>query len=48
MMKPNPLTTSVKQTTSINANSVPSTNGNMLDDIMKDTKKQKSNNAKKK
>jgi hypothetical protein len=47
-MKPNTLTTSVKQTTSSNAKSVPSTNGNMLDSIMKNTEKQKSNNFKKK
>jgi hypothetical protein len=47
-MKSNKLLTSVKQTTSINAKSVPSTNGNMLDDIMKNTEKQKSNNSKNK
>ena len=44
MMKPNTLSTSVKQTTSINANSVPSNNGNMLDNIMKETQKKKLKN----
>ena len=46
-MKDNSLT-SVKQTTSSNAKSFSSTNGNMLDNIMKNTEKKKSNNSKKK
>ena len=47
-MKPNKSLVSVKQTTSVNAKSVPPTNGNMLDQIMKETEKKKLNNSGKK
>jgi hypothetical protein len=46
-MKSNTSITSVKQTTSSNAKTVPSTNGNMLDDIMKETQKKKGIDKKK-
>lgn len=39
--------TSVKQTTSSNAKTVSSNNGNMLDDIMKETQKKKGTDKKK-